>query len=1232
MLLMRLATFIKEILSSLDPTLWDLQETDPLVWYESSDLNNITSSGNNLTQINDRSGSNHAIASGTVNTGTTSLNNLNTLNFENGYITLTNQISPRAVVLVLTQIDTGYEEGVSNNVVNPVIGENLVSDDVEYTFLYINHTTFDISLDGGNTAGNNGTVTINGGVTSVNGSNLDLGVDFTSGPFILYIEFQNAAVTDWIGRFISPQTTGGYGANFELAEVAFWDNPLSSNDIDRVFGRLAHKWGLDNLLPTNHPYKNNAPITESIDLLDGLIAWWELNESSGNRTDSSSNSVVLTQVGGPISGGSAKISNGIILTENNAQWLSSSNSLLNLTGTQYWQCWVNLDSTFTVNNPVVFSKFRFDGADERQYVLRYNNSNSAFEFSVSSDGTSSTEVNVLSSSVSTNTAYFVEGYFDSINQQIGIAVDGGAFTVQATTFSSLHSSTAEFRLGAYDNPSVSQVRPWKGWIDELVFYDRLLNSAERAASYNSGNGTAYPTPSVNLLNGLISWWSMDEATGTRFDLSGNGYHLTPVSPVSSQSGIVNNATRVSGSGTTGAYLSSTNQGLISKISGDNIIYICYWAQRISSSSSLLIGIWNSSNDERVWHQYLRHHTDDVRFFGSADGANTAFTLISGTGTANENTWRFVEFYHDAENDEVGWALDGSAFTTQAFSGGLFGSLSPTTEFAVGKYSNSNTAQWNGDVDEMVIYNRIPSSEERAALYNSGNGTAFPDPYDSTTRAFINSLTGSYSKTRLDAINTFIVNLKAAGIWTKLDLVWLLCADNETDAAVDMTGNGFSFTNNGMSFLAAQGYQGDGASAYLLTDYDPSTDAINFSQNSASLGIYSRTDNTTDATDFGVRGPNYRTFIQTYDIPTRSTVTINQGGSDFLDDTPTSGFFLLTRTASNVARYYRNGVQVGGVINTVSTGIADSNFEIGVYNNNGSRQEFSDRRYALSFTGAGLDASEVTTLNTEVNNLLAAFVDEDAQDFINRLTGTYSQTELNAFDIFFAKLKSDGLYDTINALYIFALDSADDALLNLKGTDYTATRENSMTFTAREGFTGNGTNMYIDTNFNPTAASGNYTQNSGTLGVYCRNNIAENSFSIGSQTSSSSNRSYITPRWSDNVAYAIVNGDGGVNYVSPTVTTSAGFMAVSRTTSTAIASYQNGSLLDSGNFTSQAPANASFYIGAAHDLSNASGNSSSGETSNQLAAGVIASGWDATQHANFNTALEELLDVLGAGVV
>ncbi len=69
---------------------------------------------------------------------------------------------------------------------------------------------------------------------------------------------------------------------------------------------------------------------------------------------------------------------------------------------------------------------------------------------------------------------------------------------------------------------------------------------------------------------------------------------------------------------------------------------------------------------------------------------------------------------------------------------------------------------------------------------------------------------------------------------------------------------------------------------------------------------------------------------------------------------------------------------------------------------------------------------------------------------------------------------DGIYAKLDRLWLYAGENAASALLNIvthiAWVYEAATNSGSTTFTTDRGFTGNGSNMYIDSGFNPTTAS------------------------------------------------------------------------------------------------------------------------------------------------------------------
>lgn len=95
----------------------------------------------------------------------------------------------------------------------------------------------------------------------------------------------------------------------------------------------------------------------------------------------------------------------------------------------------------------------------------------------------------------------------------------------------------------------------------------------------------------------------------------------------------------------------------------------------------------------------------------------------------------------------------------------------------------------------------------------------------------------------------------------------------------------------------------------------------------------------------------------------------------------------------------------------------------------------------------------------------------------------------------ASLKTAGIWNALDFLYVFATDgSSDYASLNWKApSSFQAQKVNSPTFTSNVGFTGNGSSSYLNTNWTPETHASQYQVNnaaffgyfSGTSsGIYC----------------------------------------------------------------------------------------------------------------------------------------------------
>lgn len=223
----------------------------------------------------------------------------------------------------------------------------------------------------------------------------------------------------------------------------------------------------------------SAAVTPS-SILTGLLSYWKLDEASGTRVDSVTTSGNDLTDNNTVTQAVGKIANAAQFTAANTEYLSRvSNAGLQVgASSAEWWGWFYLD-TATGPFPAWYHLVAKGGNEYRIQITDTNMRMQAYF-----GGTPITASRALPS---ITTWHFFDAYFDAPNQLIGIALDGGAFTTQATGSGTMDTTATQFNLGALNGGN-----PLNGRLDEVGFTKRLLTTAERTALYNSGNGVTYP--------------------------------------------------------------------------------------------------------------------------------------------------------------------------------------------------------------------------------------------------------------------------------------------------------------------------------------------------------------------------------------------------------------------------------------------------------------------------------------------------------------------------------------------------------------------------------------------------------------------------------------------------------------------------------------------------------------------------------------------------------------------
>lgn len=110
-----------------------------------------------------------------------------------------------------------------------------------------------------------------------------------------------------------------------------------------------------------------------------------------------------------------------------------------------------------------------------------------------------------------------------------------------------------------------------------------------------------------------------------------------------------------------------------------------------------------------------------------------------------------------------------------------------------------------------------------------------------TTALLARMSVQPTTTRTGQINALVKALKTAGVWAKLDCLYLLAAHDAQAARLNWKSSNYDLTLiNSPVFTLDRGYQGDGTTSRLGSGFNPVTAGGLFSLNNASLFHWSLT--------------------------------------------------------------------------------------------------------------------------------------------------------------------------------------------------------------------------------------------------------------------------------------------------------------------------------------------------------------------------------------------------------
>ena len=219
-----------------------------------------------------------------------------------------------------------------------------------------------------------------------------------------------------------------------------------------------------------------------------------------------------------------------------------------------------------------------------------------------------------------------------------------------------------------------------------------------------------------------------------------------------------------------------------------------------------------------------------------------------------------------------------------------------------------------------------------------------------------SLTTKPSASIANAQNTMVSTLVSAGIWGILDVFYVFAQTTNGDSEALknwITPGTYDATLGGVpapAFVALEGFTSNGTNGYIDCNWNPVTHGVNYTQNSASGGCYSRDNVDDNRNAFGAYDGTR--FIQ---LALRNGATarwiINDGTVDTGAVAASTGAFILTRTAANARGAYRNKVLLASDAQA-STGMPNTNMFVLARSSSGVPANLTTRQISCFFAGGG----------------------------------------------------------------------------------------------------------------------------------------------------------------------------------------------------------------------------------------------------------------------------------------
>lgn len=365
-------------------------------------------------------------------------------------------------------------------------------------------------------------------------------------------------------------------------------------------------------------------------------------------------------------------------------------------------------------NQVIVGK---GGTGQYEYQMSVSTTGSLQGWVYTGAGGSICQIASSAGSVAVSTWYHGGFVVDLSGQRCGLYING-KLVAQGVTSGTYTNGTAPLRIGSRGTTTADS--PLTGLIDEVKIYPTALTAPQVSLDMNGSTsfnvGLTGSQESALLNDGAgnppVGYWKFDEKTGTSAnDTSGNGATGT-ITNATWTRGKFGSALSFDGSGD---YL-QTGAASALDIGGSNPITLQAWIKLGSIPGATVCPLMISEtgyNDSTFDKGFTINSSGQVSFYvNDGSGESTTYSTALSANTWYHITGEFVS------TNVTRLYVNGKLVSTGSTAASTIDYTSPQLVVG-GKMASGCTSDFNGEVDEVKIYNYARTQGQVAYDYNRG---------------------------------------------------------------------------------------------------------------------------------------------------------------------------------------------------------------------------------------------------------------------------------------------------------------------------------------------------------------------------------------------------------------------------------------------------------------------------------------------------------------------------------